>query len=244
MTTMTAIAISGFLVGISLIVAIGPQNALIIRQGIKRHAVIPVIAVCMLSDVILILGGTAGVGVLVDRAPIALDILKWLGVAYLAWFAYVCFRDGLRANTSLIQLDEHHPEAGTHPIADTDQPPAYPSPSDERTSAVATKVATQPQTVQRTWVKPVLAALAFTWLNPAAYVDVLVMLGGIANQHGPEGRWIFAAGAITASMTWFPFLAFASTRFSHVLSRPKVWSKVNIGIGVLMLVLCARLIMH
>lgn len=64
-----SIAFAGFLMGLSLIVAIGPQNALIIRQGIKREGLIPILVVCILSDVILIFGGTAGVGALVDRAP-------------------------------------------------------------------------------------------------------------------------------------------------------------------------------
>lgn len=79
-----SIAIAGFLMGLSLIVAIGPQNALIIRQGVKREGVLAVLLVCIISDVILIFGGTAGVGALVERAPVALVALKWLGAAYLS----------------------------------------------------------------------------------------------------------------------------------------------------------------
>ncbi|MCQ9369955.1 LysE family transporter [Corynebacterium sp. 35RC1] len=237
MTTF-AIAISGFLIGLSLIVAIGPQNALIIRQGIKGVGVIPVIVVCMISDVLLIFGGTAGVGALVDRAPAMLEALKWMGAAYLLWFAYVCFRDGLRPQRESLNFSEAPSPAKKNGSPSSSRKP-------HGGSAVATKqapaVTTQPA---RPWVKPVLAALAFTWLNPAAYIDVLVMLGGMANQHGPDGRWVFAFGALAASFLWFPFIAYASTRFAHVLSKPKVWAWVNLAIGVLMLVLCARLIMH
>lgn len=227
-----SIAFAGFLMGLSLIVVIGPQNALIIRQGIKREGLIPILVVCILSDVILIFGGTAGVGALVDRAPIALVVLKWLGVAYLLYFGFTCFKEAFKRHGQALTVEQS-------------EPVAY-EPTSSASSGVITKTRTkaQPKSTQRTWVKPVLAALAFTWLNPAAYIDVLVMLGGIANQHGPDGRWVFALGALCASLTWFPFIGYTSTRFSTVLSRPAVWRYINVAIGIIMMIMCARLIMH
>ena len=62
-----SIAVAGFLLGLSLIVAIGPQNALVIRQGVKREGLIVVLAICILSDIFLIFGGTAGVGVIIEK---------------------------------------------------------------------------------------------------------------------------------------------------------------------------------
>ena len=96
---------------------------------------------------------------------------------------------------------------------------------------------------ERAWVKPVLAALAICWLNPAAYVDVLVMLGGMANQYGTTNRWLFAAGALMASMVWFPLLGYGSARFSEVLSRPRVWQVINLGIGCIMTGLTIKLLL-
>ena len=61
--------LTGFALGLSLIVAIGPQNALIIKQGIRKQALIPVLAVCIISDILLIFGGTAGIGAIVERVP-------------------------------------------------------------------------------------------------------------------------------------------------------------------------------
>ena len=176
-----SIILAGFLIGLSLIVAIGPQNALVIKQGVKRQGVIPVVAVCIASECLLLYAGTVGVGALVSQAPTALTILKYLGAAYIAWFAYTCFRDAY-IGTSLT-------------IGNIAEEPTH-------------------------WLKPILAALAFTWLNPAAYIDVIVMLGGMANQYGPDGRWFFAAGALSAALVWFPVLALASTRFSTQLQRP------------------------
>lgn len=74
-------------------VAIGPQNALIIKQGLRRSSVLPVLAVVMISDFFLALLGITGVGLLVERAPWLLFGLRWVGVAYLLWFAFTCFRD-------------------------------------------------------------------------------------------------------------------------------------------------------
>src|SRR5699024_3195069 len=95
----------------------------------------------------------------------------------------------------------------------------------------------------QTCALPILATLAICWLNPAAYVDVLVMLGGIANQYGPDGRWVFAAGAITASMVWFPTIGLSAAKFSDILSRPAVWRGINIGIGCIMTLLTIKLLL-
>lgn len=78
--------VSGLSAGLSLIVAIGAQNAFVLRQGIQRSHVAMVVAVCAVSDLLLILLGVAGIGVLLDRAPAALVVIRWAGAAFL--FAY------------------------------------------------------------------------------------------------------------------------------------------------------------
>lgn len=88
---MTA-AITGFLTGISLIVAIGAQNAFVIRQGLARNNVLLVVAVCAISDAILIAAGIAGLGLAVAGLPWLLEVIRWLGVAYLSWFGINSFR--------------------------------------------------------------------------------------------------------------------------------------------------------
>jgi L-lysine exporter family protein LysE/ArgO len=74
---------AGLLTGLSLIIAIGAQNAFVLRQGLRRSHVAVVVAICALSDVVLIIGGVAGIGVVVDRAPWAIDVVRWLGVVFL-----------------------------------------------------------------------------------------------------------------------------------------------------------------
>jgi L-lysine exporter family protein LysE/ArgO len=79
-------AAAGLLTGWSLIVAIGAQNAYVLRQGLARRYVGVVVAICAVSDLVLILAGVAGIGAIVERAPTAIDVVRWLGVAFLLWY--------------------------------------------------------------------------------------------------------------------------------------------------------------
>ncbi|MEO3931779.1 LysE/ArgO family amino acid transporter [Micrococcaceae bacterium Sec7.4] len=75
--------VSGLASGLSLIVAIGAQNAFVLRQGVQRSHVVLVVAVCALSDLVLIVLGVSGVGVLIERAPAVLEVVRWAGAAFL-----------------------------------------------------------------------------------------------------------------------------------------------------------------
>jgi len=76
--------ISGFLLGLSLIVAIGAQNAFVLRQGLRREHVFAVCAVCALSDAILIAAGVAGFGALVTALPWLSPAMRYGGALFLA----------------------------------------------------------------------------------------------------------------------------------------------------------------
>jgi L-lysine exporter family protein LysE/ArgO len=87
---------SGLASGLSLIVAIGAQNALVLRQGLQRSHVALVIAVCAVSDLVLILLGVAGIGVVIERAPAALDVVRWAGAAFLVAYGVLAARRAIR----------------------------------------------------------------------------------------------------------------------------------------------------
>jgi len=89
-------ALAGFVTGGSLIVAIGAQNAYVLRQGLLRHHVAAVVAVCAVSDIVLISAGVSGVGAVVDRAGWLVDVLRWFGVAFLLWYAAGSLRRAFR----------------------------------------------------------------------------------------------------------------------------------------------------
>ncbi|MDO9494703.1 MAG: LysE/ArgO family amino acid transporter [Nocardioides sp.] len=78
--------LTGLATGLTLIIAIGAQNAFVLRQGLVRQYVGPVVAVCAVSDLVLILAGVSGIGSVVEQAPWVLDVVRWLGVAFLTWY--------------------------------------------------------------------------------------------------------------------------------------------------------------
>jgi L-lysine exporter family protein LysE/ArgO len=79
-------SLDGLLTGMSLIVAIGAQNAYVLRVGLRRAYVGPVVTICTLSDYVLIAAGVSGIGVIVQHAGWALLAARWFGVAFLTWY--------------------------------------------------------------------------------------------------------------------------------------------------------------
>jgi L-lysine exporter family protein LysE/ArgO len=84
----------GLLTGLSLIVAIGAQNAFVLKSGIEGHVrtVLPIVLVCALSDAVLILSGVAGIGALVQGAPVALLIIRIVGATFLIGYGLLAVR--------------------------------------------------------------------------------------------------------------------------------------------------------
>ena len=85
-------ALSGFSLGLSLILAIGAQNAFVLRQGIRREHVFAVCLTCALSDALLIAAGVAGFGWVVERLPWIQPVMTWGGAAFLAVYGALSFR--------------------------------------------------------------------------------------------------------------------------------------------------------
>ena len=79
-----------------------------------------------------------------------------------------------------------------------------------------------------------LTCLALTWLNPHVYLDTVFLLGTVANTHG-DARWVFAAGAMAASVVWFFGLAVGARYLSRWLSTPRAWRILDAVIAVVMI---------
>jgi L-lysine exporter family protein LysE/ArgO len=90
-----AALIAGFFLGGSLIIAIGAQNAFILRQGLLRQHVLPLVLFCAISDASLILLGVAGFGEAIKAAPDLLIAVTWGGAAFLFWYGLSAFRRAL-----------------------------------------------------------------------------------------------------------------------------------------------------
>ncbi|NEV92054.1 amino acid transporter [Streptomyces tendae] len=94
-------AAAGFGTGLSLIVAIGAQNAFVLRQGVRRDAVLAVVGICALSDAVLIALGVGGVGAVVVAWPGALTAVGWIGGAFLLCYGALAARRVFRPSGAL-----------------------------------------------------------------------------------------------------------------------------------------------
>ncbi|MFE6356378.1 MULTISPECIES: LysE/ArgO family amino acid transporter [Streptomyces] len=102
MTNALSAAAAGFGTGLSLIVAIGAQNAFVLRQGVRRDAVLAVVGICALSDALLIALGVGGVGAVVVAWPDALTLVGWTGGAFLLCYGALAARRVFRPAGALL----------------------------------------------------------------------------------------------------------------------------------------------
>lgn len=196
-----SVFLSGLGAGLALIIAIGAQNAYVLRQGIRRQHVGVVVGICLAADALLIALGTLGIGVIVERASWLLTTLRWAGVVYLVWFALRSFHAAWRPGS--LTADDGGGSGSS-------------------------------------WRAVAVMTLSLTFLNPHVYLDTVVMLGNLANQHG-DARWVFAGGAVTGSFVWFPALGLGARALAKSLARPAVWRGIDIGVGIVMLVIAFSL---
>ena len=256
---MLTVLLTGLLTTLALIVAIGPQSAWLLRQGLRRDRVALAALCCLLGDIVLIVAGTAGVGVVLDHAPWLLDVIRWVGVGYLTWFAYRSFRSAYKSRSGSEEgqstaesqasgihfpggggevLPEHSSREEVR-VAMTSELPVVPEAA--ASGDTATKTRREVRVTKVSKVSTVAATgLMLSVLNPHAWVDSLVVLGTMANAFGPD-KWWFAAGAVLASVLWLNLLAGGSAVLAKLLSSPRTWKVIDVAVGVMMLVVAGVL---
>jgi L-lysine exporter family protein LysE/ArgO len=190
---MSSPLILGFIASFTLIAAIGAQNAFVLRQGIRREHVLPVVALCTVSDIVLISAGIAGVGALISAHPSALNIAKFGGALFLIGYGLLAARRAWR--------------------------PSSLSPSEKAPARL---------------IEVLVTCAALTFLNPHVYLDTVVLLGALANEHRDE-RWLFGVGAVTASAVWFVGLGLGARRLAGLFASPVTWRILDGLIALMML---------
>ena len=190
---MSSPLLVGFIASFTLIAAIGAQNAFVLRQGIRREHVLPVVAVCTVSDIVLISAGIAGFGALISAHPSVVDIAKFGGAAFLLGYGLLAARRAWR--------------------------PSALTPSESAPARL---------------VEVVITCLALTWLNPHVYLDTVVLLGALANEHRDD-RWLFGIGAVTASAVWFVTLGLGARRLAGLFATPMTWRILDGLIAIVMI---------
>lgn len=97
-------------------------------------------------------------------------------------------------------------------------------------------------TRQLTLGAAVATCLGLTYLNPHVYLDTVLLLGTLANQHPASGKWLFGAGAIASSVIWFFALAYGARFLAPLFRKPQAWRVLDGGIALLMWTLTANLL--
>jgi L-lysine exporter family protein LysE/ArgO len=187
---------AGLVLSLSLIMAIGPQNAHVLRMGLQRQHVWLTIAICVVTDVALIALGVLGlaqIGGLSDKLQGALIGAGVLFLAVYGWQAFMRFR---------------------HPAAVGSSAAAPVPPAMTRRQAV-------------------MSALAFSWLNPHAWLDTAVLIGTASLAYG-QGSTVFGLGAAAGSVLWFVGLGVAMFWLGRRLNSVAVWRTLD-GLVALMM---------
>ena len=195
--------LSGFLLSISLIMAIGAQNAFVLKQGLKKHHVFWVCLVCAISDAVLIFLGIVGFGAIVETFPMVESVARYGGALFLFGYGSKSFISAFRTSHTL-------------------------EPEGEVPDALS---------------KTVLACLAFTWLNPHAYLDTVVLIGSIATQYEGTSRLQFGAGAIAASIVFFFSLGYGARFLAPLFHQPVAWKILDFVIAMIMFAIAISLVM-
>ena len=192
----TPVISQGFMLCASLIIAIGPQNLFVLRQGLSGQHLFATALICTLADLILISIGVGGLGTLIAGSDTLITVATLGGAAFLAGYGLCSFRSAWR----------------------------YQSATSRQPSTLV------PMSLQGT----VLATLSFSLLNPAAYIDTILMVGTTSGQYPLDERFIFGIGAVLASGIWFFALTYGSKRLTPLFQHSIAWRALDAASGCVM----------
>ncbi len=190
------IFLSGLLLSLSLIVAIGPQNAHVLRMGLLRSHVGITIAACAITDLLLICIGVFGLAKLGDLSPHINAALVGAAILFLINYGWqAAQRARLPAHEGLQAAQKAAP----------------------KNTGVALS-----------------SALAFSWLNPHAWIDTAVIIGTASLAYSAPQNWVFGLGAAAGSALWFITLGLGAAAMAKQLAHPAVWRAIDVLVVITM----------
>ncbi|MDZ4397254.1 LysE/ArgO family amino acid transporter [Hydrogenophaga sp.] len=188
---------AGMVLSISLIMAIGPQNAHVLRMGLQRQHLWLTVAVCAVADIALISLGVLGLAQLGGLPDKLMGAMVGAGVLFLSVYGWQAFQRFLNPRTIAIEGDS---------------------------TVVAEPVSRR---------QAVLSALAFSWLNPHAWLDTAVLIGTASLAYG-QGSRVFGMGAAAGSVVWFLALGVAAFWLGRRLNSLHVWRALDGMVALMM----------
>ncbi len=97
-------------------------------------------------------------------------------------------------------------------------------------------------TNNRNLYKTILAISGITWLNPHVYLDTVFLIGSISNSVQSEKQFSFLLGTISSSFLFFFFLGYMGFKIGPLIKSPNLWKKINISLGIIMIMISFNLI--
>ncbi len=188
---------AGMVLSISLIMAIGPQNAHVLRMGLQRQHLWLTVAVCAVADIALISLGVLGLAQLGGLSDKLMGAMVGAGVLFLSVYGWQAFQRFLHPRALAI-------EGGSTMVAE---------PVSRR--------------------QAVFSALAFSWLNPHAWLDTAVLIGTASLAYG-QGSTVFGIGAAAGSVVWFLALGVAAFWLGRRLNSLHVWRALDGMVALMM----------
>ncbi len=188
---------AGMVLSISLIMAIGPQNAHVLRMGLQRQHLWLTVAVCAVADIALISLGVLGLAQLGGLSDKLMGAMVGAGVLFLSVYGWQAFQRFLNPRTIAIEGDS---------------------------TVVAEPISRR---------QAVLSALAFSWLNPHAWLDTAVLIGTASLAYG-QGSRVFGMGAAAGSVVWFLALGVAAFWLGRRLNSLHVWRALDGMVALMM----------
>jgi L-lysine exporter family protein LysE/ArgO len=190
------IFLSGLLLSLSLIVAIGPQNAHVLRMGLLRSHVGITVLACAVTDALLIAIGVLGLAKLGEISPHISSALVGAAILFLLNYGWQAAKRAVQP----LHLGLHAAQ----------------------------------QTAPRNRSTALTSALAFSWLNPHAWIDTAVIIGTASLAYSTPSNWAFGIGAAVGSALWFVTLGFGAAAMAKKLAHPAVWRAIDVLVVITM----------
>lgn len=190
-TFLKGMAVSG-----GLIIAIGGQNAFLLKQGLLKQHIFWIASICFLCDIFLISIGVLGIGGFISQNQTFAAYIALAGALFLFVYGARAFYASYKGSTGLIVNNDDKP-------------------------AMSRK-------------KTILTTLAVTLLNPHAYLDAVVIMGGIAATLSDSEKIWFLLGSLVISFLWFFGVGYGARFLQPLFKSTRSWRILDFFIGVIM----------
>ena len=206
----------GFFVSLSLVAAIGLQNAFVLEQSIKKNHVYLIVALCIFFDVSFFWLGAYGIDFIKQSLPDLFYILRWVGACFLFFYGMRALFFSLRSRSEGLVVSDT-PYVEKLKSGDLEKNPP---------KKMAKKNMTRAQVI--------IMTAAVTLLNPHFYIDTFFLLGSLATEHQSEQKIIFLLGASSGSVSWFFLLSFLGKKLASFFENIWAWRILDGIISLMM----------